>query len=216
MHALSSYTSFTHQTTLLNGKQPARRKANLLITASALPSSEQKWQRRTLAALIASLPIALPASRALALIPDDDDEELVEKARANRKSRLASERQAEKVFSRAEGYADRSEKKEIIAVQRAVNSLALTGKQLASGDVSAAASTLSGGWVSDLSGVVSDLSLDGGAKAAGSRVISQIKDLQNTAKKGSLSDAKAGYVNVVGSFSEWTTAAGISDVLKGL
>ena len=55
---------------------------------------------RELGGLLAAAPVLLSASRALALIPDDDDEELIEKARSNRKSRLASERVAEQKFSR--------------------------------------------------------------------------------------------------------------------
>jgi hypothetical protein len=62
---------------------------------------ELRLPRRALAGLLAAVPVLLPASRALALIPDDDDEDLIEKARANRKNKLASERQTEKAFSRS-------------------------------------------------------------------------------------------------------------------
>ncbi len=54
---------------------------------------------------------ALLAARAL--IPDDDDEELIEKAKANRKSRLQTEKAAEKEYAKSGGFAD----SEVVAVQ---------------------------------------------------------------------------------------------------
>lgn len=66
-------------------------------------TSAAKVQRRSMAALLAALPAILPVGQALALIPDDDDEELIEKARANRKAKLAEERATEKTFARTEG-----------------------------------------------------------------------------------------------------------------
>lgn len=75
---------------------------------------------------------------ALALIPDDDDEELIEKAKANRKSRLASEKAAEKEYAKSSGFADG----EVVAVQIAVNKLAKSGEALAAGDLPAVAATV--------------------------------------------------------------------------
>ena len=50
---------------------------------------------------------------AKALIPDDDDEELIEKAKANRKTRLQTEKVAEKEYAKSGGFAD----SEVVAVQ---------------------------------------------------------------------------------------------------
>lgn len=50
---------------------------------------------------------------ARALIPDDDDEELIEKAKANRKNRLQTEKVAEKEYAKSGGFAD----SEVVAVQ---------------------------------------------------------------------------------------------------
>jgi hypothetical protein len=77
---------------------------------------------------------------ARALIPDDDDEELIEKAKANRKTRLASEKVAEKEYAKTGGFADG----EVVAVQIAVNKLAKSGEALAAGDLPAVAATV--GW----------------------------------------------------------------------
>ena len=175
-----------------------------------------RYSRRALAGFLAAIPVALPASRALALIPDDDDEEMVEKARANRKARLASEKKAEKAFSRSEGFVNKEEKNELVPVQRAVNSLALTGKQLSDGEVSAAASTLNGDWVSQFQNAADELSFNAGAKDAVSKVFSDLKTLQNTAQKGSLADTKAKYVAAVDSLQAWASQAGIASSLTGL
>ena len=81
----------------------APRSVRALAVAPRAAADEQPAavSRRALAGLLAAVPVLLPASRALALIPDDDDEELVEKARANRAKRLASERQTEQAFTRS-------------------------------------------------------------------------------------------------------------------
>ena len=50
---------------------------------------------------------------ARALIPDDDDEELIEKAKANRKNRLQTEKVAEKEYAKSGGFAD----SEVVAIQ---------------------------------------------------------------------------------------------------
>lgn len=75
---------------------------------------------------------------ALALLPDDDDEDLVIKAKENRKSRLKSEITTQKQFARTEGFKDMS----LAPLQKAVTQLARVGAQLSSGDVSAASGTL--------------------------------------------------------------------------
>lgn len=56
---------------------------------------------------------ALVLLAAMALIPDDDDEELIEKAKANRKTRLQTEKVAEKEYAKTGGFAD----SEVVAVQ---------------------------------------------------------------------------------------------------
>lgn len=90
-------------------------------------------QTRTDRSLTSWLPLA-----ALALLPDDDDEDLVSKAKENRKSRLKSEITTQKQFARTEGFKDTS----LAPLQKAVTQLARVGSQLSSGDVSAASGTL--------------------------------------------------------------------------
>lgn len=204
--------------TSVGSRRNARHRSTIVQVLAQHPGSKDSAEtsRRSVAALFAVSPIVLAAPKALALIPDDDDEELVEKARANRKARLASERRAEKAFTRSEGFVNKAEQKDLVPVQRAINSLALTGKQLADGEVSAAASTLNAGWSGDFEAAAKDLSFDAAAKDSVARVFSDLKALQSAAQKGSLSDAKSGYVALVGSIQDWTSRAGISSSLTGI
>lgn len=86
-----------------SGVRAARSSSRCVAVVRAAAAGEEapRVARRSLAVLLAAAPVLLPASRALALIPDDDDEELIERARANRKARLASEKQTQQAFSRS-------------------------------------------------------------------------------------------------------------------
>ena len=78
------------------------------------------------------------ARAAWALIPDDDDEDLVEKAKARRGEKLKAERGTEKKFVRSEGFSDAS----LAPVQKAVLQLAVAGSQLSEGNLGAVQATL--------------------------------------------------------------------------
>lgn len=86
-------------------RTPAR--SSRVVVCAAQQPEQWRVQRRALAGMLAALPVLLPASRALALLPDDDDEELIEKAKANRKARLAQERASEQEYKRSSGYVSR-------------------------------------------------------------------------------------------------------------
>ena len=152
---------------------------------------------------------------AKALIPDDDDEEMIEKAKANRRNRLAGERKAEKAFSRTEGFVDKNTKKDIVSVQLAVNSLAKVGDALSKGDVAAASSELSGSWASKFVSVAASLSINDDTKVAADKLIAEIDALRAAAAAGSLADAKKEYVDAVNSLVGWTRLAELSG-LKGI
>ena len=81
-------------------------------------------------------PGSVPA--AWALIPDDDDESLVELAKSRRSQKLKAELGTEKAFVRSEGFQDAS----LAPVQKAVLELAVVGSQLSSGDLAAVQDTL--------------------------------------------------------------------------
>lgn len=68
---------------------------------------------------------------AQALIPDDDDEELVDLAKSRRKERLATEKSIENKFVKQGDYRG----KDVTQIQNAVNKLAKEGLSLESGDL---------------------------------------------------------------------------------
>ena len=78
------------------------------------------------------------AYAASALIPDDDDEDLVTEARKNRSQRLKEEKSTEKSYAKAAGL----NREDLASVQRAVNRLAKSGSDLESGKVADVASSL--------------------------------------------------------------------------
>ena len=74
---------------------------------------------------------------AKALIPDDDDEELIDIAKSKRKERVATEKSVEKSFVKGGDYKGT----DLTRVQNAVNKLAKEGLSLETGDLKALAKT---------------------------------------------------------------------------
>jgi len=150
--------------------------------------------------------IAVPGAKAL--IPDDDDEEMVMKARQNRKSKLAGERQAEKEFTRSEGFVDKNSKKNLATVQLAVNALAKVGNALANGsvgDASAAAREIDAG-VGD---ALKALSINASASSAAATTTAELNALLGALNSGDLAAAKKEYVDTVVALTEFTLKAQI-------
>lgn len=83
--------------------------------------------RRALLAATAAAPMFL-VPRAWALIPDEEDEELLERAKANRQKRLASQKETTREFLKEEGMTNRTLNSELIPVQKAVVQLAKSGE----------------------------------------------------------------------------------------
>ncbi len=65
---------------------------------------------------------------ARALIPDEEDTEMLEKAKANRRKRLEEQRETTREFLNAEGLENRLLDQELVPVQRLVLDLAKTGE----------------------------------------------------------------------------------------
>ena len=77
------------------------------------------------------------AFAASALIPanDDEDEELVNKAKANRQSRMEVEKDSEEDFAKTGGYLGVA----MLTIERGVKKLAKSGSELEAGDLSSVA-----------------------------------------------------------------------------
>ncbi len=166
-----------------------------------------------LAHLSPTTPLALPA---LALIPDDDDFDLVVKARANRSARLSSEKTTEARFS-AEGGAAKKVGP-LAAAQKAVRKLSRSAAALDAGSVSDAADALSGTWAVDFATAAAALSgaaSSPAGKAAGVAVAA-VDAYVASAKGGDLGKAKAGFVGAATAVQAWAKAAGVAAQLTGL
>lgn len=203
------------------GVQPGRsslRPSRAAVQCAAGPREEAPQASRREAILrLAGLPALFAAAPALALIPNDADEELIQKLEASRKARLAAEKDVEKDFARKEGFVvDRSTGKELIAVQRAVARLSQSGAALEAGDAKKAADTLSDGWLGPFESAGRDLSQSAAAKQSLAGVLSSVQGLQNAAKSGDVAGAKGSFVVTVDAFTAWVSAAGLQASVKGL
>ncbi|PNW81686.1 hypothetical protein CHLRE_06g256250v5 [Chlamydomonas reinhardtii] len=178
------------------------------VVAQATPNTAS---RRAILG-VALLPALMYAPKALALIPDEEDEDLVEKAKANRRARLAQQRGVTRDFMASENLTDRRLEQELVPVQKAVYKLAKSGSQLESGDLKGAASTLSESWVGDFSTVASTVS---GSTTAG-KLVEAIKSVQAAAAKGDAAGSKRAYVSLVSDLQSWADASGLATSLKGL
>lgn len=99
------------------------------VAARAAPPAPQPAlaRRSALAGLLGGAAL-LPFSRpALALIPDEEDEELLAKAKANRAERLAKNKETTRAFIADEGFSNKQLEGELIPVQKAVAKLAQSG-----------------------------------------------------------------------------------------
>ncbi|EFJ52733.1 hypothetical protein VOLCADRAFT_120179 [Volvox carteri f. nagariensis] len=161
---------------------------------------------------ISLLPALLYAPKALALIPDEEDEDLVEKAKANRRARLAQQRGVTRDFMTSENLKDVRLEQELVPVQKAVYKLAKSGSQLESGDLKGAANTLSEDWVAEFTSVASTVS---GTDAAG-KLSSAIQGVQTAAASGDAAASKRQFVSLVSDLQSWASTTGLASSLKGL
>ena len=111
-------------------KSGSSRRARVAVVCQA-QQQQQEGVVLCRRAAIATLPLfavafALP-QRASALIPDEEDEDMLERAKANRKKRLVEQRGTTREFIREEGLKNQLLDSELVPVQRAVNTLAKSG-----------------------------------------------------------------------------------------
>jgi hypothetical protein len=166
--------------------------------------------RRTVAILLASLPIF--AQSAQALIPDDDDEELVDLAKSRRKERLATEKSIENKFVKQGDYRG----KDVTQIQNAVNKLAKEGLSLESGDLKSLANAASESWIGDLKKAIADLSSTEASQSSSGNVTSSLDALGKALGGGDLDKAKDSFSSAVSALQTWVGDAGITQQIKGL
>ncbi|GMH43011.1 hypothetical protein BSKO_10933 [Bryopsis sp. KO-2023] len=193
----------------------------VVVCKAELPKAVPASTRRV--ALLGLGLAAFPAvqmtnpKNALALLPDDDDADLVEKAKAARQERIKKEFATERKYAKDSGFSTQKDQEAIIPVQKAVFELAKSGSQLESGDLSQLASTVGGSWLKPFktaSGKISSGNAD--AEKSIGAVYSGIDALAAAANKGDVSGSKKAYVATVAAFQSWASATGVASSLKGL
>lgn len=199
--ALSSHAS-SHASSVV-------RTSNVRKTVVCAASSRTGLRRAIVGGLFTLPFVALPESKAILL--DEDDEEMIERAKANRKARLASQKETTREFLKSEGLNNAQLNKELIPVQKAIYKLAKSGSQLEAGDVSGAAATLSGNWVSDFKQATEAF-----PSASADLVLSSLSALQAAAASSNLKESKQEFVLVASALELWAEQAGVASSLKGL
>ncbi|KAK9841480.1 hypothetical protein WJX74_006583 [Apatococcus lobatus] len=169
-------------------------------------------RRAGLAALV-GLPLiaSIPAAQAILPTQDDEDEELINKAKSNRKSRVAQELTTEKTFAK-ENYNDTA----LTTVSRAVKKIAKSGDQLEKGDLKAVAANISDSWVAEFQKVANDLSRTDAAKSSYPAIFKEISSLGSAASSGNSQSAKKEFVDTVSAIQAWADQAGIASQIIGL
>lgn len=178
--------------------------------------SSASSRRQALAGLSLATGLALLPNRAWALIPDEEDEEMLEKAKANRQKRLQAQKEVTREFLREDGLKDKLLDSELVPVQKAVFQLAKSGSQLESGDLKAASATLNSGWVDDFKRATAVLDANDTEQARAAAIFDNISSLQDATKRGDVKGSKQTFVAVVSAVQDWANSTGLAANLKGL
>lgn len=175
--------------------------------SSALPNNSSS--RRPILLGLGSILPAIISMPAVAMILEEDDEELVLKAKANRAARLAQGRTVTREFLETEGIKNKQLALEIAPLQTGVYKLAKSGAKLTEGDVKAVANSMAEPWVADF--------IKASKGVGGSDVVAdKVQALKTTSNKGDLNATKAAYVALVAELKAWSAANGVAGSLVGL
>ncbi|GAX80983.1 hypothetical protein CEUSTIGMA_g8418.t1 [Chlamydomonas eustigma] len=165
-------------------------------------------RRSLISGFVASLSfITLPS---FALIPDEEDEELVEKAKANRQKKLAAQKETTREFLKAEGLKDTKLSQDLVVVQKGVFKLAEAGSKLEAGDIKAVSSNLSEPWLSQFEASVEKIGENG------KDVVTKLGSLKTAASGGDVKVTKKAYVQLVAELQSWSSAAGVANRISGI
>jgi hypothetical protein len=173
-------------------------------------------RRQALGLSLLTTGLTLLPNNAWALIPDEEDEEMLERAKANRQKRLAAQKETTRNFLAEEGLKDKLLDSELIPVQKAVVQLAKSGSQLESGDLKGASATLSSGWVEEFKRATQKLDANDTEQERAAAIFNGINSLQDATKSGDVRASKQSYVAVVSAVQDWASSTGLAANLKGL
>mmetsp|Transcript_22180 Transcript_22180/g.61330 ORF Transcript_22180/g.61330 Transcript_22180/m.61330 type:complete len:199 (+) Transcript_22180:50-646(+) len=182
------------------------------VGCRAVPAREAPASaRRALLLSGSSLFVLSNAPKAAqALIPDEEDEELLKRAKENRAKTLAEQQQKTRSFMQSEGLANGKLNSDLVPVQKAVNKLAESGKLLEAGDAKQASRILTEPWVKNLKSATRKFS------GPSDEVMTKLYALQDATKKDDLMESRTTFVSLVEALEVWASSAGVQSYLKGL
>merc|ERR1712159_185263 len=154
------------------------------------------------------------ARAAYAILPDDDDEELIQRAKAKRASKIKTELATERNFV---GITKPTEE-EIKTVQLAVAKIVKTGALIEQGDTENAASvigTSSTPWASNLTSLAKRKSAGAASEPAG-MMLSSLQVLQTSLMNSDDKKAKVAYSATASAMEDFIAAVGMKGSIKGL
>jgi hypothetical protein len=155
---------------------------------------------------------------AFALIPDDEDADLLAKAKANRKQRIQAEKKEERKYVEAAGDEGGKAKldRALAPVQIAIKQLAIAGADLQKGDTAAAGRELQTTMINDLKSAIEKTSNTGDAKALTGTIFKSVTSLQSACNSNKLKEAKTAFVETAKDLKDWAAAADVDELLRGL
>jgi hypothetical protein len=112
---------------LTNAPAAAQRRGAAAVCRAAAPAPAVARRAALAGLLAAAAALAPPPRPALALIPDEEDEEMLERAKANRAARLQKNQAVTRQFIKEEGLTNKQLDAELVPVQRAIARLAQSG-----------------------------------------------------------------------------------------
>jgi len=177
-------------------------------------SAAQSGRRAALSAGFGLSVAALFPSTALALLPDDDDEELIKRAKAKRSTKLREELATERNFVGLQ----KPTEDEIKTVQLAVAKMVKTGSLLEEGNLDEAATVLgnsSTAWATNLTSLAKRKSAGKASEPAG-MMLSFLDVLQKSVMNGDDKKAKNSYAATAEAMENFISAVGMTDSIKGL
>ncbi|CAI5969544.1 unnamed protein product [Closterium sp. NIES-65] len=158
----------------------------------------------SMAAVALLIAPAMAASPAHALLEADDDTDLLERMKRERKEKI------ELRESRGTYKAEEAD------IQAAVYGLSKVGAALEAGNSSAAAAELSAGWVAKADAAISKISRSDAEKSLAADFQSAIAALQSAAGASDVKGAKKAFLAAASALESWAKTAALDGELLGL
>jgi len=188
-------------------KQTRRIRSVAVSCQAGAIDNQNSISRRHVAGAALLLAPFLAAGNALAILENDDDDELLEKVKRDRKAKI------EKRSSLGQYKGQEA------MVQKAVYKLSSVGKAIDEGDYAAATLVLGASmdtdWLKDLASATSTVSSSAAEKEAASTLTSSLASLQSAMLQDDGESAKKSFVVSAEALEKWSRLTGLFAELQG-